>query len=244
MMRLTVEVAGRSFIADARAAVCLAIPLLPDGAQPHAFGAPAASARVYEAHGFVGSVARGGSCNVGRYELVPHCNGTHTECIGHITAEPVSVNDVLRETLFPATLITVGGGPVSAEAVEGVKGPFARAVVIRTLPNDAGKRTRDWDALSDVPYLTAAAAQYLADIGCEHVVLDLPSADPMADGGKLLAHRAFFGAGARARRTTITELAYIPDSLADGTYLLDLQIPALVADAAPSRPFLLPLSPL
>jgi arylformamidase len=137
-------------------------------------------------------------------------------------------------------------GAVSAEALRrGIThAAFTRAVVVRTLPNDVAKQQRDWDTFAVVPFLSVEAAAYLADIGCDHVVLDLPSADPLADGGKLLAHRAFFGSGERAKRTTITELAYIPDVLGDGTYLLDLQIPALVADAAPSRPFLFPLRPL
>ncbi len=116
--------------------------------------------------------------------------------------------------------------------------------MVRTLPNGVDKLLRDWDRAGTVPFVSAEAVAYLVEIGCEHLVLDLPSADPMADGGKLLAHRAFFGSGERAKRTTITELAYIPDALKDGTHLLELQIPALVADAAPSRPFLFPLSPL
>ena len=42
---------------------------------------------------------------------------------------------------------------------------------------------------------------------------------------------------ARAQ-ATITELAYVPDSLVDGPYLLELQVPALSGDAVPSRPLL------
>ena len=40
----------------------------------------------------------------------------------------------------------------------------------------------------------------------------------------------------------MTELAYVPDSAADGLYLLDLHVPAFAADAAPSRPVLYPLA--
>jgi arylformamidase len=42
---------------------------------------------------------------------------------------------------------------------------------------------------------------------------------------------------------TVTELAFIDDSIADGQYLLNLQVAPFVADAAPSRPILLPLMP-
>jgi hypothetical protein len=36
----------------------------------------------------------------------------------------------------------------------------------------------------------------------------------------------------------VTELAFIPDTLIDGAYLLELQVPALSGDAVPSRPLL------
>jgi hypothetical protein len=34
----------------------------------------------------------------------------------------------------------------------------------------------------------------------------------------------------------VTELAYVPDRLLDGLYLLELQVAPFVSDAAPSRP--------
>ena len=37
---------------------------------------------------------------------------------------------------------------------------------------------------------------------------------------------------------TVTELAYVPEALGDGAYLLELQVPALSGDAVPSRPLL------
>ena len=40
---------------------------------------------------------------------------------------------------------------------------------------------------------------------------------------------------------TITELAFIDDAVADGSYLLSLQLPALGGDALPSRPLLYPV---
>jgi hypothetical protein len=38
-------------------------------------------------------------------------------------------------------------------------------------------------------------------------------------------------------------MAFIPDTVADGPYLLNLQVPPFMSDAAPSRPILLPLTP-
>src|SRR5262245_39763215 len=85
----------------------LSIPLNFGGAQPSAFGAPLASASAYRSGGFVGDVALGGSCNCKAYQLIPHCNGTHTECVGHITRQAVNVNAIARGGLEPALLLSV-----------------------------------------------------------------------------------------------------------------------------------------
>jgi len=77
-------------------------------------------------------------------------------------------------------------------------------------------------------------------------VVDVPSIDRAHDEGRLTAHRLFFGlprgaaqlAAATRADATVTELAFIPDALADGAYLLELQVPALSGDAVPSRPLL------
>ena len=95
------------------------------------------------------------------------------------------------------------------------------------------------------------AAGWIVGRGIETLVLDLPSADRADDGGRLTAHRALFGLppGSRDARAasrpgaSITELAWIPAAIADGYYLLDLQIPPFVTDAAPSRPLLFPVRP-
>jgi len=88
------------------------------------------------------------------------------------------------------------------------------------------------------------AAAVLVGRGVQHLVVDVPSIDRAHDEGRLIAHRLFFGlprgavqlAAATRPAATITELAFIPDALADGAYLLELQVPALAGDAVPSRP--------
>ena len=73
----------------------------------------------------------------------------------------------------------------------------------------------------------------------DHLLIDLPSVDREIDGGKLLAHNAFWQTGKELRRNkTITELIYVPDMLDDGYYLMDLQTIPLEMDASPSRPIL------
>jgi hypothetical protein len=272
-MRLELEVEGRRYRIGRGPAASLAIAL--DFAAPrlNAFGAPPPSAAAIDGPGFVGATRRGGSCNVAALSLVPHCHGTHTECLGHLVDEPLSVHDVLRETLLPATLVSVAPEPaaghpeadpavaadgdliVSARVLEAVLGADAgpsawhRALVLRTLPNGPDKLAARYDGAQPPAYLSRAAGRMLAGLGCEHVVVDIPSLDRMADGGRLAAHRAFFGLPDGSRRAvdasrpgaTITELAYVPPELADGRYLLDLQLAAFALDAAPSRPMLIAL---
>ena len=76
-------------------------------------------------------------------------------------------------------------------------------------------------------------------MGVKHLICDIPSVDRQDDGGKLLAHKAFFGVPEAPRLdATITELVYIPSNIEDGLYMLNLQIAAFQSDASPSRPVL------
>jgi hypothetical protein len=109
----------------------------------------------------------------------------------------------------------------------------------------ARSQTGDFNTAGAVqPFLSRQAAQFLVAQGIEHVVLELPSVDRTEDQGKLTAHRIFFGlppdssrlADARRPQCTITELAIMDASIADGWFLLSLQTPAIAGDAVPSRP--------
>ena len=93
--------------------------------------------------------------------------------------------------------------------------------------------------------MSPEAATYLKDIGIEHLLIDTPSVDPEKDQGDLLAHKAFWQWPEHPRKkATITELIYVPDEVADGPYLLDLQMAAIVNDATFSRPLLYALEGL
>ncbi len=263
------ESQGLPLHADLAQPLSLAIPMDFDGAQPQFLGAGRAHAAPLRIPGFTGDTRQGGSCNCEEIRLVAHCNGTHTECVGHLTSERVFVADTLRGGLFLAQVVTVrpvpagdcGDDPVLPaddlvicaaalqEALDADTRLAPRAVVIRTLPNGADKITRHYQGEAPAPYMTAAAAKLLASREVEHLVLDTPSADRAHDQGRLAAHRAFFGLPLSSRRAadatrpqaTITELAYVAPMIHDGWYLLDLQIPAFLCDAAPSRPLLYPV---
>ena len=85
----------------------ISIPLKFGGEQPNAYGVPAASSAACESGEIVGDTRLGGSCNFESYTLIPHCNGTHTECVGHITDERISVRDCLQDVLVPAVLVSI-----------------------------------------------------------------------------------------------------------------------------------------
>src|SRR5262245_5204435 len=95
----------------------LAIELDPQGEQPRHFGAPPARAEPWVVPGFSGAVATGSSCNCSRLTLIPHCNGTHTESVGHLTREAWPVHRVAPGALLPATLLSLR--PIAAGTAAG-----------------------------------------------------------------------------------------------------------------------------
>ena len=264
---------GRRWRADLTAPADLAIVLEFNGAQPSFFVATPASSEPLRIGGFTGSVANGASCNCAVHSLAPHCHGTHTECIGHVTRNPVTVASLTPVAPCVALVVSVRPEPfgAAAAALPGrhaaaddlvirraaltvaasawLAAPFT-AVVIRTLPNGTDKRHRAYSGSpSPAPYFLPEAMQWLVERRIDSLVVDLPSLDRADDGGRLAAHREYWGlppgsddaAQASRGQALVTELAYVPDAVADGLYLLDLQVPAFGADAAPSRPVLYPL---
>jgi arylformamidase len=99
---------------DLTSPVSLAIDLDFTGRQPRHFGAPPATSRPFAVPGFSGSVAHGASCNCQTLTLIPHCNGTHTECVGHLTREPLDAHRVVPLGFVPALLVSIE--PVDAAA--------------------------------------------------------------------------------------------------------------------------------
>ncbi|MBT8144314.1 MAG: cyclase family protein [Gammaproteobacteria bacterium] len=245
-------------------ALDISIPLAFDGEQPNFYDAEAASTRPMHSGEFIGDTRLGGSCNADHVSLIAHVNGTHTECVGHITQERVSIHRLVTAPLYRCTVITAPpesvadsdehGGPIAEvndvmitrkgleESGIRVRG---NALAIRTLPNPTTKTTRVYKATT-TPYFSVEAMQWIVDNGIDHLLVDTPSVDRLIDDGRLTTHRMFWGLGAGDRsvtaasrpKATITELIYIPDEIKDGHYLLDLQIAPFISDAAPSRPLL------
>lgn len=194
---------------------------------------------------WVGSVKEGGSVNFRDIYFNPHGHGTHTECVGHITAEWYSVYDSLKTFFFLAKLITVTPEEINGDHVitrNQLEKLFTddgyEALVIRTLPNDSSKKTRAYSN-TNPPYIHVDAMKFIREKNIMHLLTDLPSVDRENDEGKLLAHHAFWNYPQKPlTAATITEFIYVPDSISDGKYLLNLQTASFVNDATPSRPVL------
>ena len=81
--------------------------------------------------------------------------------------------------------------------------------------------------------------EIIIESGIKHFLIDLPSVDKEVDGGELVAHHAFWEHPKNTNfERTITELVYVPNSIPDGFYLLNLQIASFENDASPSKPVL------
>ena len=271
MLDLEFTTFGRRWQAEVSAPVDLAITLRFAGPQPRFFADAPASAVPLRAGRFTGTVAGGSSCNCGVYTLSPHCHGTHTECVGHVTDNatalagltPVPPALALVVSVRPEPLGGTATGPtglrhaadpvitralLAVAAARWIRDPWT-ALVVRTLPNDPGKRHRLYEGSCPAAYFTADAMHWVVERGVASLVVDLPSLDRADDGGSLAAHRVYWGLPpdafdahqARRGRALVTELAYVPDTVTDGLYLLDLHVPAFAADAAPSRPVLYPV---
>jgi arylformamidase len=257
---LLITIGEMSFAVDQANAIELSIPMRFDGPQPNAYGMEPASSTACEYGSLVGDTRRGGSCNFEKVTIIPHCNGTHTECVGHITDERISLRDCLRDVFLRAVLVSVktqerdGDDLITRAAVEDGLERASRdarspeALIVRTLPNDESKLSRVYNESNIPPYFAADAMEYLVECGFTHLLVDLPSIDRLYDDGKLANHRIFWNLAAGSREvdeqtrinSTITELIYVPNHVDDGEYLLNLQIAPWDADAAPSRPILFP----
>lgn len=237
---------GQHYSADLSQPIDLSIPI----GDVKCFGAPDVAFEPYREGAFVGSVQAGAPVNFFNVRMNPHGNGTHTECQGHITARQETIHDALKAFHFVARLISVTPRSVREDLVitqEQIASAVAaaaypEALIIRTLPNDLSKLSKDYTG-TNPPYLEVAAMDLLVDSGVKHLLLDLPSVDRERDEGKLSAHHRFWnltGEAPPANRLdcTITELIYVHDAIKDGLYLLNIQIPSLRLDAAPSKPVL------
>lgn len=240
-----IHVDGRSFEIDFSDFTDLSIPV--DTAGPLAWYLSHADIEPVRDKNWVGAVAEGGSVNFRNIAFNPHGHGTHTEGPGHVQATVHSIDRAVKSYHSLARVVTVDPAVLPdgdrviywVQLEEALADSGVSAVIIRTGADD--RRNVNWSN-TNPPYLDAGATAEMASMGIDHLLIDLPSVDREVDGGKLAAHKAFWNIPGEVRmEATITELIYVPESVKDGTYLLNLQIGPFVNDAAPSRPVIYPL---
>jgi len=191
------------------------------------------------------SVANGAVVNFNNIHFNPHAHITHTECVGHITEKVHSINKNLKYFIFLAVVVTIAPLFHHGDFLIGVKqlknalkNKKRDAIVIRTLPNLEDKKSMQYSNTNPT-YLSEKAAIYLREKGIKHLLIDLPSVDKEKDDGRLLSHNAFWNTAGEIRMdATITEFIYVPNSVEDGEYLLNLMIAPFENDATPSKPIL------
>jgi kynurenine formamidase len=210
-MSWSAPLVGPGLVVDLSRPIDLSVRVAFDDGAGRAFSLPGASTKP------VLDVRTGGSCNCETHTFTPHGDGTHTEGVGHLLSERVSVVDLAPIGFVPALVVTVA--PVLLESttdeVAGNHAPDDRvvdelslseaiaralasstaqvtpsALIVRTAPGHE-QRARAFSGTNPT-YFTADAAELLRARGIDHVVVDLPSLDREDDGGLLGAHRAFF----------------------------------------------------
>jgi arylformamidase len=244
--------AGKNWSANLNKPIEIGIPLKAGTNNPRAWYCEEVSMSPVKMDGFIGEVAKGGSVNFRNITFNPHGHGTHTESYGHISPDIFPVNKALRKFHFSAYLYSLpvhttenGDRIIRTQDLLNAHPenmPWPEACLIRSLPNNNTKLTQVYTE-SNPPYLETSLLKLLADKNVEHLLLDLPSVDREVDGGALAGHKAFWNYPENPRKlATITELAFFPDTIPDGWYLLNLQTANFENDATPSRPVIYELS--
>lgn len=251
-MKASIEIDDKTYRIDFANPLDISIPLHPDG--PRAWYVEKLKIEPVMSPPFIGSVELGGSVNFRNISFNPHGHGTHTETVGHINKTIVSINKTLNRFMFLARLITVMPTPYAGEE-EPYKKPGdliitpesiapllennrCEALIVRTLPNTSAKLSQNYSNTNPA-YFHHRALTLVRQAGVKHLLTDLPSVDREFDGGKLLAHRAFWeGRREDDSQCTITEFIYAPNAIQDGLYILNLQIAPFENDATPSKPVL------
>ncbi len=219
-MIFSLKINSRDYKIDGDKPIDISIPLNFNGAQPNAFDVETATSKPYETANLVGDTRRGGSCNFEQIKFIPHCNGTHTESIGHITNERISIYDCLKDAFILSALITIepenalesdetytvelneNDFLITRKAVENalqnlenpkskIQNPKSNGLIIRTLPNDESKKSRRY--MENLPpFFSTEAMKYIVERGVKHLLVDVPSIDRAFDEGKLSNHRTFW----------------------------------------------------
>ena len=213
-MKNILTIRDRSYKIDLDKPHSIGIPLNPFELNPSCFYADQPSANPMIFNNYVCSIEAGAPINFYTLNIVPHGNGTHTECVGHISPNFEKVNQIIQNPFFLTELITLEpqvtkqGHIITAEMLSDHIQHNTNTLIIRTLPNTPNKKSRNYTE-TNPPYLTTDAMKHIVERGYNHLLLDLPSVDREKDDGAMAAHKIFWNMdNAPEIHKTITELIY------------------------------------
>lgn len=242
-MKAQISLRSGNRTVDLSQPIRISLSLSRHGQNPDAYFLPPALIVPISAESFIGSVQLGGSCNCELITIAPHGNGTHTECVGHISTERVFIKDTLTASLVHARVVSCtpkhhanSGDDIIAmqDILESLRGFDGDSLIVRTLPNTNDKRLRHWSG-TNPPYFEPGVGVVLREHGIRHLLCDIPSVDREIDGGVMSVHHEFWHYPENPRMdATITEMIYVPNEVVDGDYLLQISVPPFESDAAPS----------
>jgi kynurenine formamidase len=248
-MFVTINHKGKTYKADLDKPIDISIPLRPSADNVRAWYVDPPRFEPVRMGDWIGDVNQGGSVNFRDIFFNPHGHGTHTECVGHISKEPYTINQCLKKFFFLCEVVSVlpeqqsnGDFVITKKIMETVLGDnHPEALAIRTISNPVSKMNMNYSNTNPA-YIQQEALEFIVKRGIDHLLFDMPSVDKEQDGGKLLGHHAFweYPHNTQSQRT-ITELIYIPNTVYDGSYLLNLQFASFENDASPSKPVLFQL---
>jgi len=191
-----------------------------------AFDMPSFHVQTVEGGGFVGDVNRGGSCNVRLLSFTPH-NLTHIETANHVVSGGLTINDIPVSVLSGLCYMVdlsqeeLVDGYIRPQQIEGLE--LAPETTILAIKTQLSMQSpfEDYTGTDPIclhPATTAFLSSQYPQIS--FLLLDLPSADKEDDGGKLLAHRNFFGLSEHPTGLpkAIMELGYLQSVSSTGYY--------------------------
>ncbi|MEZ4977892.1 MAG: cyclase family protein [Chitinophagales bacterium] len=248
-MEASINISEDCYKINLNSAVCISTPFGSKELLPKAFHAPDLHIEAVRNGDFVGSTQEGGILNFKNIFINPHGNGTHTECVGHISKEEFYIKDCLKSFHHLTQLVTINPEVIGEDRVitlkqiESIKlNGKVNCLIIRTLPNSKEDKFRDWSETNPA-YIAPEAMKLITELGIEHFMVDTPSVDREHDEGKLLAHKYFwqYPEGPIRLHATISEMVYVHKDVKDGLFLVNIQILPLLMDASPSNILLYPI---
>lgn len=243
-MIANIEIKNKTYKVDLSNPIDISFPLIKNEIAPSAWYVNPLTIEPVVGDNFVGDVNQGSGVNFRNIFFNPHGHGTHTECVGHISKEWISVNNTLKEFHFLCQVITVvpqtleNGDKLITEANLTEIHSDACALAVRTIPNNLEHKKINYSS-TNPPYFSTGFVKKMNQSNINHWLVDLPSVDRELDNGVLASHHEFWNYPSELNNLkTITEFIYIDNSIPDGLYLLNLMIAPFENDATPSKPVL------